>query len=300
MEENEMLEQTNETENVDTQTTEENGEGIDLTDTAETTESDVVDNATSSDETVDEKKEEVKHTLKELLESNPEYQVELNSMMKGRLDRQERKFQKELSKYRDTDNVLRTVMNLNDGDDPNEKLREYYEKEGVKLPEKVKSGLTEHQLEVLAQAEAKEIIESGDSAYIKAEANKLASKGWENMNQQERAIFNTLAGHLDHEKKINELKSIGVQADLLDSTEFKDFAGKFNSNTSIKDIYELYSKSHKEPKTAEKIGSMKSTAVKDNGVKEFYSYEEALKFTKEDFDKNPALYKAVERSMYKW
>ena len=35
MENEEMLEQTNDTENGDTQTTEENGEGIELTDTSE-------------------------------------------------------------------------------------------------------------------------------------------------------------------------------------------------------------------------------------------------------------------------
>ena len=29
-------------------------------------------------------------------------------------------------------------------------------------------------------------------------------------------------------------------------------------------------------------------------------FEEASKFTKEDFDKNPALFKAVEKSMQKW
>ena len=45
MEENEMLEQTNDTENVDTQATEEFGEGIELTDTSEAEEV----NTTSTD-----------------------------------------------------------------------------------------------------------------------------------------------------------------------------------------------------------------------------------------------------------
>jgi hypothetical protein len=47
------------------------------------------------------------------------------------------------------------------------------------------------------------------------------------------------------------------------------------------------------------MGSMKNT-TKEDTVKEFYTRDEALKFTKEDFDKNPALFKAVENSMYKW
>ena len=75
--------------------------------------------------------------------------------------------------------------------------------------------------------------------------NKEAVVGYENMSAREREMFNTLAEHLTKEKKINELKSIGVKADLLDSKEFKDFASKFNSNTSVKDIYELYSRLHK-------------------------------------------------------
>ena len=37
-----------------------------------------------------------------------------------------------------------------------------------------------------------------------------------------------------------------------------------------------------------------------NGVKEYYTYEEASNFTKEDFDKNPELFKAVEKSMQRW
>jgi hypothetical protein len=48
------------------------------------------------------------------------------------------------------------------------------------------------------------------------------------------------------------------------------------------------------------MGSMKNTTVKDTGVKDFYTRDEALQFTKQDFDKNPALFKAVEQSMYKW
>jgi hypothetical protein len=47
------------------------------------------------------------------------------------------------------------------------------------------------------------------------------------------------------------------------------------------------------------MGSMKSTPS-DNGVKDFYTPEEARSFTVEDFNKNPALYKAVEKSMLKW
>jgi hypothetical protein len=48
------------------------------------------------------------------------------------------------------------------------------------------------------------------------------------------------------------------------------------------------------------MGSMKSNVSTDNGVKDFYTPEEARKFSKKDFDNNPALFAAVEKSMLKW
>ena len=37
-----------------------------------------------------------------------------------------------------------------------------------------------------------------------------------------------------------------------------------------------------------------------NEVKEYYTYEESLKFTRKDMDENPELFKALERSMQQW
>ena len=48
------------------------------------------------------------------------------------------------------------------------------------------------------------------------------------------------------------------------------------------------------------MGSMKSSTAKETGVKDFYTVEEARRFTKADYDKNPELFQAVQRSMTKW
>jgi hypothetical protein len=72
----------------------------------------------------------------------------------------------------------------------------------------------------------------------------------------------------------------------------------FNPNTPIADIYNLYTKTQPK-KEVRTMGSMKQQTV-DKGVKDFYSFEEASKFTTEDFDKNPELYNAVKKSMLKW
>ena len=48
------------------------------------------------------------------------------------------------------------------------------------------------------------------------------------------------------------------------------------------------------------MGSMKNSTGEEGTVKDFYTRDEALQFTKKDLDKNPALYKAIEASMLKW
>ena len=84
---------------------------------------------------------------------------------------------------------------------------------------------------------------------------------------------------------------------MLSDKSFNDFRKMFNSNVPIKDIYEMYSKSKPKPKV-ENPGSMKSGLNKT--VKDFYTYEEASKITREELDKNPELVKIIEASMSKW
>ena len=290
MENEEMLEQTNDTENVDTQATEEFGEGIELTDTSEEVE--------ENKETIEpEEKEEVKHTLKELLESNPEYQDELNSMMKGRLDRQERKFQKELSKYKSTEEVLKAGLGATDINDAEDKLREYWTNEGIKLPDKVQPGLSSDELRVLGESDANTFIYEGISS-MEEEANRLARIGYQNLNEREKATFNKLAETLTKEKDKKSLLKIGASEEILSDRSFNDFRKMFTNDTPIDKIYGMYIKEKPKAK-AENPGSMRSES---NGseLKTFYTFEEASKLTDEDYNKNPKLEEIVEKSMAKW
>ena len=281
MENEEMLEQTNDTENVDTQTTEEIGEGIELTDTSEAEEV----NTTSTDE----EKEEVKTFTQE----------EVDKMIQKRLARKEREYQKELSKYKNVESVLNAGLGTESIDEADTKLRDFYREQGVELPAPVKPGLSDDELQYLGQKDANDILELGLEE-AETEANRLAQKGYQNLNPREEAEFNKLAQTLTYEKQKKKLKSIGADIKILESKEFQDFKNQFNVGTDIKNIYNLYSKtSHqKENKNIEKIGSMKNNP--SNEIKDFYTYEESLKFTREDFDKNPELFKAVENSMTKW
>ena len=287
MENEEMLELTNEAENTETQSAEEMVGGIELTDTE----------GEQSNEEATPKKEEVRQTLRELLKNNPDYQQEFSDMMKTRLDRQERNFQKELSKYKDTENVLKSTLGASDIEEANKKLREYYENEGVKLPEVYKPGLSSRELEVLAKADAQDFINEGYDSML-SEASRLAAKEYKNLNDRERIVFNTLAQELNNEKTKRELLELGAKEDILKDDSFIKFKSQFNSKTPIKDIYSLYSKMQPKPKV-ENPGSMKNQPT-PNDVKDYYTPEEASKFTRKDYDKNPKLLEAVERSMTKW
>ena len=278
MENEEMLEQTNETENAETLTAEENVEGIELTDTPET-----------EDAPSEEEKEKVKMFTQE----------EVNEMIRKRVAREKREHEKELSKYKNVEQVLNAGLGTHSIEEAETNLRSYYKEQGIEVPE-IKNGLSDRDLQLLGNGDADDILELGLEE-AEAEANRLAQKGRANWTAREEAEFNKLASTLSYENQKKELKTIGADVSILDSKEFKEFSSKFNYGTSIKDIYNLYSKTHepKENKNIEKMGSMKNT--NDNTtVKDFYSYEESLKFTKKDFDNNPALFKAVSESMTKW
>lgn len=288
MEENELLEQTNETENVDTQTTEENVDGgIELTDTG-------VVQPTEEGTT---KKEEVRQTLRDLLKNNPDYQEEFSEMMKTRLDRKDREFERVLSKYKDTENVLKSTLGANDIDEANKKLREYYEAEGVKLPEVYKPGLSSREIEVLAKADAQDFINEGYESMLN-EANRLAAKEYKNLNERERIIFNTLAEKLTQEDNKRNLLKLGATEDILNNKSFIDFKNQFNSKTPIGDIYNLYLKTQDNKAKPVAMGSMKDT-VAQKETKDFYSPTDVKNLSDDDWNKTGVWEKTL-ASMKKW
>ena len=267
MEELEMLEQTNETENVETLTTEEEVEGIELTDTTEA----------EAEET-----QEVKKTLKQLLSEDEEYQEQFNTMMKTRLERAERNYQKKMAGYKDVDNVLRKTLNIAEDADVSQELRNYYSNEGVELPERYTPVLSSKEIEALAQIDVREIEEDGHEAMV-TEANRLATIGYKNLNEREKIVFNSLAEKLTKEKEEQELLKIGAKKELLSDKTFKEFRGKFAMDTPIEFVYDLYNKSQPKPKY-ESAGSMKNIATENK--KTIFSDEDIAKMTDEELEAN--------------
>ena len=216
---------------------------------------------------------------------------DVDRIVQKRLARLEREHQKEMAKYKNTETILNAGLGTKSIDEASERLANFYREQGVEIPE-VKLGLSDREIEILAKAEAEELVELGIEEMTR-EANELASKGYENLNKKEKVIFNTIAEKLTYETKKAELSKNGIKADILEDKDFQEFANKFNPRTSVVDIYSLYTKKIEKPKP---IGSM--TTVETQKVKEFYTMDEINRLTAKDYD-DPQVMRAVELSLEK-
>ena len=224
-------------------------------------------------------------------------QSQLDEIVGKRLARNSTKIRKEYEKkYGDLENVLRAGTGKESVEEMTDTFTKFYESKGIKLPEK--PIYSDKDMEVLAKADAADIINAGFEDVVE-EVDRLADLGLENMTPREKAYFKVLAEHRQKTERQNELSKIGVTEDEYNSKEFQDFAKMFNTTTPIAEIHKLYSKT-KPKKEIKPMGSMANKTSEDGTVKDFYTRDEALQFTKADYDKNPALYKAVQDSMLKW
>lgn len=265
------------TENTEEQTAEEIVDGVELTDTA--------------DDTTDVDTEETK-------EEQPKGRFytdeEVNSIVDKRVARKMRKYEKQMAEYEDTENVLKSALEVDNISDANKKLRNYYQEQGYELPER-KSSYSERELNILAKAEADEIIEEGYDSMLE-EAKSLAKIGYQNLNQKEKLIFMTLGDELDKQNDTRELKKLGANEELLKDSRFIEFRNMFDKKTPIDKVYGLYKKQEPKPKV-ELPGSMKNTSVK--GEKEYLTPEEVVALTPEDWEK-PGMWEKVRKSQLKW
>ena len=242
--------------------------------------------------------ENTENTAEETRQPKTYTDDEVNEIVGRKKSILEKKLRKEYeAKYGELETVLKAGMGKDDMGEITNDLREFYTKrKNIKIEKKPEYSAKD--IEALAKADADEIIGYGYDEVVD-EVDRLTKIGAANMTARDKAVFKILAEHRKNAENSRELSSIGVTEDVYNSKEFQEFKGKFNANTPIKDIYDIYNKTLPK-KEIKNPGSMKSATSNDNVVKEFYSYEEAQKFTTKDFDKNPALYKAVEDSMKKW
>ena len=257
------------TENTEAQSVEENeDQGIELTDTA----------------SQEEEKQEVKTYTAEEVEKM--VNDRLNTLLPKKIEREKRKMEKQysdkLAKYEETDSILKAGLGTKDISESNQRMREFYKEQGIDIPAYSKPRYSDEDEKILGQAEASKIIDLGFEE-MQEEANRLAAIGVDKMTPREKVIFNTLADELTHQKQVKELAKLGVKEEILNDSEFKEFASQFNSKTPIKNVYEMYTKI-KPQKKYEQIGSMKN--IKEPVQKDYYSNEEIAKMSPEEIRKN--------------
>lgn len=264
-------------------------------------EKDLVDETT---ENVEQPTEEVVETeqITEPVEepklyTEAEFNKKLDEVLARKIARKEARIKKEYEdKYSKVETVLNAGLGTNNLDEATSKLADFYKQKGVRIPEEPR--YSEKDLSLLASAEAQEIIDAGYEDIVE-EVDRLAEVGIEKMTPREKLVFKKLATERQLQEATMELSKLGVGKEVLDDSEFKNFANKLNPDLPLAEKYEMYSQMNPKKKV-KPIGSMKGDTSKTNEVKDFYTREEALQFTKADFDKNPALFNAVEKSMYKW
>lgn len=223
-------------------------------------------------------------------------QEEVDRMMERRLRRQEAQIRGE---YEPLVNVLKVGTGKESLGEITDGLTEFYREKGVELSQGNKApAYSEKEAKVLANAEADEIIRDGDDA-VAFEVDRLAKLGTDKMTAKDKELYRVLGKHRQEAERGQKLSEMGVSEDVWKSEEFRSFAGHFTRETPIEKVYEIFQKtqSTQEPFTT---GSMRSGPAGDTGVKDYYTLAEARKFTKEDFDRDPKLYEAVQRSMKKW
>lgn len=240
---------------------------------------------------------EVAENVEQTTEETPktyteaEFNAKLDEALGKKIARKEAKIRKEYErKYGDLESVLKAGTGKESVEEMTDTFTKFYESKGIKIQKP--SDYSARDIEVLARAEAEDIIRGGFDEVVE-EVDRLTQLGVANMTEKEKAVFRTLATHRQNTERSRELAEIGVTEDVYESKDFKEFAGKFNPDTPIKDIYDIYAKTQpkKEHKT---MGSMKQS--QGNVVKDYYTPEEIERLTEDDLD-NPKVWEAVRRSM---
>ena len=246
----------------------------------ETTETEVVENATSVEEPVEEPQGK--------FYTDEEFNKAVNEIADRRVARKMKKFERELDKYKDTENVLKSQLGGENIDEVNANLRKLYTDEGVELPTRYVSEDKEY-IEFQAQRDADDFIAEGYKA-VEEEANRLAGIGYENLNSKEQIIFAKLCEELNRQNDIKTLKGLNVDTKILEDKDFIEYREQFNRNVSLEKIYEMYKGINEN-----KINTPGSLSNNTKVESEFFTDEEIENLTMEDLD-DPVIWEKLRKT----
>ena len=218
-----------------------------------------------------------------------EFNQKVNEIADRRVARKMRKINRELEKYRDTENVLKSQLGGESIEEVNSNLRKLYTDEGVTLPEKYVSEDKEY-LEYQATRDSEDIIAEGYNA-TRDEANRLANIGYDNLSFKDKLIFTKLVDSLNQQDDIKILKGLNIDPSILEDKEFISYREQFNKSVPVSKIYEMYSGTNKETKI-NTPGSLKNNTKSES---EFFTDEEINALTMDDLD-DPAVWEKLRRT----
>ena len=260
-----------------------------------------VDGNSTSEVTIEDSKEQENtktYSEEELNEKLEELRTQINEdnqkAWNKRWGQEKSKIERENAKKDELTNLL---LEQTQSKNIDELLKISYEQYGVERPN-TKINLKDE--EVLGKNDAKEILELDDLS-IEEEANRLAGI---KRTAREEATFMELGNYLtkkkNEEKRKKEIKENGIDESILDNQDFKDFIEKFNKDTSLSEIYNIYSQMHTEKNNPEnkKTKPFSAGSLKDKKIKQdsdIFSEEEFLALTAEDL-KNPKIYEKAMKS----
>ena len=209
----------------------------------------------------------------------------------------ESKEKEELRKYKYLEDIVRAGTGTSNLDEAIKETADFYKGNGLDIPEY--SNYSDEDERILGQAKANQFMKLSYED-MEEEANRIANIPREQRTIRETEEFNILGAELTRRNNIKELKAKGYDTDILETKEFKDFSKQFNDDVDISKVYEMYQKVNGQtPRKPSSPGSARNNSA-GTEIKEYYTPEEARRFTEEDYEKNPKLMEAVEKSMQQW
>lgn len=267
---------------------EDNNEEVVIADVPETSEENLDNQVNASQDEENQVETDIEKQIEE--RANELFEEKVKDRLARDRAVQERKYNKELSQYKELANVVKAGLGVNSIDEAIQNTSKYYADQGIDIPQ-YHDEYSEKKEKRLAQLDAQDIIDLGHDE-MEAEANRIASIPFEKRTTYEKTILDTLGEKLTEEKQTKELQEKGIDTSILEDKEFKKFKGQFNSRTSIIDIYDMYQLKNKPVEKPASAGSAKSES---GDIGETFSPERINQMSPEEMMKywnDPAFRKA--------
>ncbi len=208
----------------------------------------------------------------------------------------ESKNKEELRKYKYLEDIVKAGTGTNSLDEAIKETADFYKGNGLEIPDY--NSNSEEEERILGQARANKFIDLGYEE-MEEEANRLADIPRDQRTIREQEELYILGTELTRRDNVKELKAKGYDTEVLETKEFKEFSKQFNNKVDISKVYEMYQKVNGlTPKKPSSPGSARNSTRPE--IKEYYTPEEARRFTEEDLERNPKLMEAIEKSMLQW